>query len=195
MASRSLRIGVAHHFGWAVVVTADADHEVVDRRRIELVEPGVANAPIHHEGAGLDDVAAAALVAEVRASAVRSAAEELDRLAADVSGQVVSLSLRAWPDDFPTDITTMRRTPYEAQADSVMYRQVIAELAEANGWAVHLFDATTIEAAAVDLAGGGDVLTRPRARIGPPWNKDHRIAFAATIVASASSTREGSDRG
>jgi hypothetical protein len=30
----ALRVGIADHFGWAVAVTASADHEVVDRRRI-----------------------------------------------------------------------------------------------------------------------------------------------------------------
>ena len=63
-----MRVGIADHFGWAVVVTASDDREVVDRRRIELIEPGVAAAPIEHDGKQLDDAAAAALVAEVRAS-------------------------------------------------------------------------------------------------------------------------------
>jgi hypothetical protein len=44
-----MRLGIAHHFGWAVAVTASADRRVVDRRRIELIEPGVPTAPIHHE--------------------------------------------------------------------------------------------------------------------------------------------------
>ena len=30
-----MRLGIAHHLGWAIVVTASLDHEVVDRRRIE----------------------------------------------------------------------------------------------------------------------------------------------------------------
>ena len=64
-----LRIGIAHHFGWAVAVTASADHEVVDRRRVELIEPGVAAAPVHHEGKPLDDDAVASMVAAVRVSA------------------------------------------------------------------------------------------------------------------------------
>jgi arginase len=40
-----MRLGIADHFGRAVAVTASADHEVVDRRRIELVEAGVTQAP------------------------------------------------------------------------------------------------------------------------------------------------------
>jgi hypothetical protein len=67
-----VRLGIAHHFGWAVAVTASAGHRVVDRRRIELIEPGLPTAPIHGKGKPLDDDATAALVAHVRASAVRA---------------------------------------------------------------------------------------------------------------------------
>jgi hypothetical protein len=31
-----------------------------------------------------------------------------------------------------------------------------------------------------------EVLRRPRAALGPPWAKDHRVALAATVVAGAS---------
>jgi WD40 repeat protein len=68
-----VRVGIAHHLGWAVAVAASADQEAVDRRRIELVEPGVPAAPIHHDAKPLDDEATAALVARVRASALRAA--------------------------------------------------------------------------------------------------------------------------
>ena len=141
-----MRLGIAHHFGWAVAVTAADDHRVVDRRRIELLEPGVPAAPIHHDSEGLDDDAAAALVAAVRASAVRATTEALDELAASLPGPIVSMSLRAWPLDFPGDIAVQRRVPYEARADSVMYRQVLAEVAQARGWAVVVYDAATVEA-------------------------------------------------
>ena len=124
-----MRLGVAHHFGWAVAVTASADHTVVDRRRIELIEPGMPAAPIHHEGKPLDDAAAAVLVAQVRASAIRATSASLDELAAALPEPMVSISLRAWPLNFPDDIAVQRRAPYEARADSVMYRQVLAELA------------------------------------------------------------------
>ena len=95
------------------------------------------------------------------------------------------MSLRAWPLDFPTDIAVQRRVPYEARADSVMYRQVLAELARARGWDLHLYDAKDIEARAIGkLAERADeVLLGPRATLGPPWGKDQRMALAATIVA------------
>ena len=101
-------------------MTASADHEVVDRRRIELVEPGLSAAPIHYESARLDVTATAALVAEVRASVVRAASAALDELAAALPAPVVSISLRTWPLDFPDDIAVQRRVPYEARADAVL---------------------------------------------------------------------------
>ena len=180
-----MRIGIAHHLGWAVAVTASANHEVADRRRIELIEPALPVAPIEHESQPLPDGAAARLVAEIRASVLRATSASLDELAASLPGPVVSVSLRAWPLDFPDDIAVQRRAPYASRADSVMYCQVLSECAHARDWEVHLFDAQAVEAQAARVLGARahDVLHGPRATLGPPWTKDHRIALAATIVA------------
>jgi hypothetical protein len=35
-----MRLGIADHLGWAIAVTTSASHEVIDRRRIELIESG-----------------------------------------------------------------------------------------------------------------------------------------------------------
>ncbi len=157
-----MRLGIAHHLGWAVAVTASADHEVVDRRRIELIEPGLPAAPIHHVGGPhllhrsadpLDDDALAALVAEVRASVVRAASAALDELAVALPEPIVSMSLRSWPADFPRDVAIQRRAPYESRADSVMYCEVLATLAHDGGWAVHLYNAKNVEDAAARHAG------------------------------------------
>jgi hypothetical protein len=182
-----MHLGIAHHFGWAVAVVADDDRHVVDRRRIELVEPGVAAAPVHHDGAHLADEELARLLAEVRASARRATAASLDEIAASVPAPIRTMSLRAWDPDFPQDLPTQRRVPHEARADSVMYREVLADLAQERGWDVHLFDAKTVERLALDAAGAADdeILRAPRAILGPPWNADHRTAYAAAIVAAS----------
>jgi hypothetical protein len=127
----------------------------------------------------------AAFVADVRASARRATSAALDDIVAAVSPPITSLSLRAWPDDFPDDIARQRRVPYESRADSVMYLQVLAELADKRNWHVHFFDAKNVEAEATRLLGdrAHDVLHAPRQTLGPPWAKDHRMTLAATIVA------------
>jgi hypothetical protein len=190
-----MRLGIAHHFGWAVAVTASADSGVVDRRRIELIEPGVATAPIHHEGGPhllhrsgtpLNDNHLAALVADVRASVVRAASAALDELGIALPEPIKSISLRAWPADFPEDIAAQRRVPYESRADSVMYCKVLAELAGERGWVIHAYNAKNVEDEAMRILGdrANEVLRGPGARLGPPWSKDHRMALAATIVAT-----------
>jgi len=190
-----MRLGIAHHYGWAVAVTATAEHEVVDRRRIELIEPGLPPAPVHHEGGPHDlhrsgppltDEALTELVAQVRASVQRATAGALDELTADLAAPIRSISLRGWPADFPTDVARQRTAPYESRADSVMYLQVLADDAARRGWDVRTFDAKRVEADAAKLLGdrADEVLVGPRARLGPPWSKDHRMALAATVVAS-----------
>ena len=191
-----MRLGVAHHLGWAVAVTASSDHVVHDRRRIELVDPGLPAAPVHHVGgphmlhrqaAPVDDDELASLVAQVRASAVRVATAALDGLAASVATPIVSVSLAAWPPGFPEDIAVQRRVPYESRADSVMYRQVLADVAQRRGWAVHLYEPKSVESDAARLLGARahDVLHGPRRALGPPWSKDHRMALAATVLADS----------
>ncbi len=191
-----MHLGIAHHLGWAVAVLATGDHQVVERRRIELLEPGFPSAPVHHAAGPhpkggpaplLDDRALRALVEQVRASSTRAATASLDALCATVAQPIRTISLRAWPADFPDHIAVLRRAPFESRADSVMYRQVLTELAQERAWVVRHFDATTVETEAVAILGDrtADVLHAARTRLGPPWTKDHRLAFAATILAAS----------
>ncbi|MBO0825518.1 MAG: hypothetical protein J2P27_16945 [Actinobacteria bacterium] len=191
-----MRVGIADHLGWAVSVAASAEHKVVDRRRIELLGTGLPAAPIHHEGGTwarpgsqhLDDAALAALVSRVRAAALRVTAESLDRLAADLPEPIDVISLRHFLVEFPDDIALLRRPPYEARADAIMYRQVLAEVARQRGWRIHLYDARAVVGQATARLGTGadQVLDAPRATLGPPWTTDHRKALAATILSTGS---------
>jgi hypothetical protein len=51
---------------------------------------------------------------------------------------------------------------------------------------VRFYDAKDVERRAAGLLGerARDVLHGPRAQLGAPWAKDHRVALAATIVDS-----------
>ena len=186
-----MRVGIADHLGWAIAVTASADHDVVDRRQIELIEPGISEAPIHYESRRLDVAATTELVARARASVVRATSAALDEIAAALPAPVLSIALRDWPPDFPDDIAVQRRVPYEARADAIMYRQELSELAHARGWEVHRYDAKAVVGQAVSMLAerADEVLQGPRATLGPPWTKDHRIALAATIVAGGGAAR------
>ena len=133
----------------------------------------------------LDLAGTAALVGKVRASVARAMSAALEEIATALPAPVLSVSLRTWPFDFPEDIAVQRRAPYEARADAIMYRRELAELALARGWEVHLYDAKAVVDQAVRMLSerANEILQRPRATMGRPWTRDHRIALAATIVA------------
>jgi hypothetical protein len=194
-----MRVGIAHHLGWAVAVTVTSVDEVIDRRRIELVESGLPAAPIHHDGGfyelhrpgdPLDDVALGALVERVEASVRRATGSALDELVADLGRSITAIAVRAWPDDLPTEIAVLRRPPYESKVDSFMYCRLIAAEAEQRGCRVVRYDARRVVTDALRVIGADDdgVLARPRLTLGAPWAKDHRLACAAAIVAGASGT-------
>ena len=124
-----MRVGIYDHFGWAIAVTVDPKGEVVDRRRIELIEADVTPAPIHYDGKVLDVDGVTALLVDVRASVARASTAAFDELSAAAAAPITSISLRTWPPDFSTDVETQLRSPYEARADAIMYRQVLAEVA------------------------------------------------------------------
>jgi len=189
-----MRVGIAHHLGWAVVVTATREYKVMDRRRMELIDDSLPTAPIHHEGGThpmhgsgelRDDENLAELVSLVRESAMRSATAGFDALANSLPTPITEVAIRKWPSDFPTDVSVLRRPPFESRADSVMYCHVLADAAAARGWRVVTYDARTVESEAAIRLGerAPDVLFGPQQTLGAPWTKDHRVALAATIVA------------
>jgi hypothetical protein len=189
-----VHVGIADHLGWAVAVTASARFEVVDRRRIELLDPGLPVAPVHHEGGTWPehgskhraDADLAELVAQVRSSALRMSAESVDRLAAELPAPIESISLRSIRSDVPTDIAVLRRPPWEARIDAIMYRQLLADIARARGWRVCFYEPKQVLNLAADRLGGdaGRILDAPRATLGAPWTADHRAALAAAAAAS-----------
>jgi hypothetical protein len=88
----------------------------------------------------------------------------------------------------PTTIAA-RIADYWAQtrADGVMYRDVLAEAAQARGWSVVEYETKTVLQEAAQALGLADIsprLDEIGKALGPPWQKDHRLAAAAAIVAA-----------
>lgn len=177
---RSGAVGVADHAGWAILVTVDAAGGFVDRRRVDLVGVELPKMPYHHDAQGLPFEQAAALIERVASSARSSAAECLEALAATVAVDIAAIALRVCP---PLPETVAERLAnYRAQnvADWVMYRQALASAAVARGWAVHWYDARRV----LQHPNIAHVLDETGAALGPPWQKDHRVAMAAAIAAN-----------
>jgi hypothetical protein len=182
-------VGVSDHGGWAVLVTVARDGMLLDRRRVDLVDEGLPKLPHHHEAQGLPLDDAVALVERVRVSAERHAVLALDAVTIAVP-RILGVALRNCP-QLPAAIAE-RIKDYRAQnvADWVMYRKALASAAEARGWAVHWYDAKRVLDAARQALGVEDLdahFLHVRRAVGPPWNKDHKLAMAAAIVTAKAS--------
>ena len=184
MANASAAAGVYDHGGWAVVVCV-AGRRVIDRRRIELVEPGLPSIPHHHEAQKLPLAEAVTLVERVRASAQLCA----QRALAELPPSTKVIAIRKRPKLPPSIAERITNTWAQNRADWVMYRDVIAEAAQARGWLVSEYDTKTVLSEAAQLLGVDDIsgfMNEVRKSLGPPWAKDHRLAMAAALVAGKS---------
>lgn len=177
-------IGVSDHGGWAVLVTVARDGTLLDRRRVELVDEGLPKLPHHSEGQGLPLDEAVDLVERVRVSAEKHAVLALDAVAMAMP-RILGVALRKCQ---PLPSTVAERIKdYRAQnvADWVMYRETLASAAEARGWPVHWYDAKKVLDAASQALRVENLdahFLGVRKAVGPPWDKDHKLAMAAAIV-------------
>lgn len=184
MSNNSGFIGVSDHGGWAVLVTVARDGTILDRRRVELVDKGLPKLPHHSEGQGLPLDEAVDLVERVRASAEKHAVLALDAVATAMP-RILGVALRKCQ---PLPSTVAERIKdYRAQnvADWVMYRKTLASAAEARGWPVHWYDAKKVLDAASQALRVENLdahFLGVRKALGPPWDKDHKLAMAAAIV-------------
>ncbi|HTV21747.1 MAG TPA: hypothetical protein VMG12_23820 [Polyangiaceae bacterium] len=191
VAEQAAYVGVADHWGWAILVTVDGDGRCLDRRRVELVEAGVPAYPHHHEAQRLPLEEAVALVERVRRSVAGCAEARLEALAASVPLGIGALALRVCP---PLPATLPERlSNYTAQnvADSVMYREALARAATARGWALHWYEARHVLAQAAKTLGRESIqelLDATGVELGRPWTKEHRLAMAAAIAAGGART-------
>lgn len=178
-------VGASDHAGWAVLITVARDAKLLDRRRVALLGEGLPCLPHHHEAQGLPQRQAEALVERVRSSAEQHAREALGALAASVSTKISGIALRRYAALPPT--VAERIADYRAQtfADSAMYRDALSDAAKARGWSVHWYDPKKVflEAArALKVASIDRRLRELGKELGPPWQKDHRLAMAAAIA-------------
>jgi hypothetical protein len=158
----------------------------LDRRKVDLVDEGLPKLPHHSEGQGLALDEAVELVERVRVSAERHAVLALDAVTTAVP-RILGVALRKCQPLPPT--IAERIKDYRAQnvADWVMYRRALAYAAEARGWPVQWYDAKKVLGAAGQALRVENLnahFLRMRRAIGPPWDKDHKLAMAAAIVAA-----------
>jgi len=186
MALTPVVAGVADHSGWAILVSVSANDgspEVVDRRRVELIEPGLPKQPYEHETAGMNAAEAERLVEEVRESAVHCAERALSQLRSS------SIALRVAPlPRLPGSVAEAHASWHiRMRADAMLYHDALCTAAASLGIKVatfprgeerrHAAGAMATTAERLDL-----FLNGLRASLGPPWQQDHQAAAARAIA-------------
>jgi hypothetical protein len=193
-------VGVAEQGNSAVLVTVGPDGELLDRRRVDLT-CGLPTHPYHHEGSwavgrylnspwarAISLADAVALVKRVREAAARGARASLEALAATVPVPIASIALRVCPQLPPTTEERIADNRAANVADSVMYREALANAADARGWSVHWYDRERVFRSAAVALGGADIdafLQAMGRSVGPPWQAKHKLAAAAALAARA----------
>jgi hypothetical protein len=193
-------VGVAEHGNSAVLVTVAPGGELLDRRRVDLTR-GLPTHPYHHEGSwavgryltspwarAIPLADAVALVERVRESAAAGARESLEMLAATVPVPIAGIAIRVCPKLPPTTQERIADCRVANVADSVMYREALADAAEARGWSVHWYDRERVFRDAAVALGGEDIdafLNAMGRWIGPPWQAKHKLAAAAALAVGA----------
>ena len=194
MKGRPCVVSVADHAGWAHVVCVAAPGkvpEVVERRRVTLIDAGLPTLPYHHETLRMRVDKADALIARVRRSIAACAARALHGFVADLAPtySVVALAIREPPfPELPETVATVRQS-YRLQcaADGMMYQFALCQAARDLGLEVHLCrrGEETARAAARLEVRPDDVESFVSGRgrpPGPPWTEEHRRAYAAGIA-------------
>jgi hypothetical protein len=193
-------VGIAEHGNSAVLVTVAPRGELLDRRRVDLTR-GLPTHPYHHEGSwavgrylnspwarAISLADAVALVERVRESAARGARAILEALATTVPVPIASIAIRVCPQLPPTTEERIADSRAANVADSVMYREALANAAEARGWRVHWYDRERVFRDAAAALGGDDIdafLHAMGRSIGPPWQAKHKLAAAAALAVAA----------
>jgi hypothetical protein len=188
-------IGTAVHNGWVILVTVADDHgrpRVVDRRRVELVPPGVPSQPYHHEGLSLPFAEADAIVRRVQDAVLRCARTAL---AAYIEERATTADVRAItlprPRDVPWDLAEVlagRQTVYVA--DRHLYEVAVARAASALAIDVVTYPRKgefAFAASALQLPERAvrTCASRARTTVGAPWRQEHQEAMAAALGALA----------
>lgn len=171
-------LGWRSHSGWAVLVVvrgSAAAPEVLDRRRIELVDESLPRQPYHAVvERGLATPAAAALIASVEQAALEAAVAATRSASRDFAVEAVAVvgRMRNLPNEL-TRILASHALLHAAEGD--LYEQALIGAATRVKVPVLLMEPDRIE---VDprLAAAG-------ATLGPPWQEDHKLAAAAALAA------------
>jgi hypothetical protein len=186
--------GFKAHSGWAALVVLGGSKdapEIVDRRRVELVEEEWAKAP-YHAAEELEAVEARILVRKGVKAAHENAKrqmKELIRRSEKLGNQVVACAVlmgAPMPDWTTAEILAVHFRMHKAEG--VLFREALSGAATACKIRfVPVPEKTLSEFAQRSLKIPGGVLSKKLVElgkeIGPPWGKDQKDSTLAALVA------------
>lgn len=184
-------IGIRDHSGWAAAVVVAGDPAVpvvLQRRRLSLLEPGMAAEPYHAVAAVPVELASARL-RESYESALRCARDEIRLAVADLKAtghEVVAMGggVSASPVRLPLE-RILKAHPLVHASEGELFRDALAEAAESLGLNVRRFPWKEIWPQ-LQAELGIDARERAHAlgaNLGPPWAADQKEAAAAAWLA------------
>jgi hypothetical protein len=185
--------GFRCHSGWATLVLATGSApqgEVVARRRVPLIEPGVARQP-YHAAEPLALARAESLIARALASVARATRHSLS--AALEHARATGLDVRCAGvllgsgRPLPSLDKVLRSHALIHAAEGELYRDAIRDACEAAGLRVVGIRDKQVGAWAAKLLGGPQALAQRLASLGrvlgPPWREDEKHAALAAWAA------------
>jgi len=188
--------GISDHIGWAELVTLtvrDRAPVILDRRRVELVEPGLPSAPYHHEGLALPLAAAELVIRKTRASIVEHCRRVVEALKSTWGVDAIVIQESPYKELPESVARVLDSRPLTYAADGMLYREELASQASAIGLVVHRFPRKTDQIAAASKALGSSpsgvatILAGFGQSVGAPWRKEHQQVAAAALCVLAGS--------
>jgi hypothetical protein len=181
--------GFKAHSGWAALVvvgTAGGNPELIDRRRVDLVDEAWAKAP-YHAAEELGAAKADNLVQRALDRAQRGALRELRALIERTRGAGHELAACAvlmpapMPDWSVAEILAVHIRMHKAEG--VIVPRMLALAAGECGLKLAQVPEKELEARAAKLGAIAKSVAAFGKQVGPPWAKDQRSAALAALVA------------
>ncbi|HTO75100.1 MAG TPA: hypothetical protein VMQ61_03410 [Thermoanaerobaculia bacterium] len=190
-------IGVEDHYAWANLVsltTSGPNELLLDKRRVELLDPQLTASPYHHETRQMPLSEAEKLVRDVKAAAGRRATAALSLLLGELAPatcRAIAIRVPPLPDLPPTVAEVHANTGIMNRADGMIYHQALTRAAARLELKVFYFEKDSVLELAAQARGkpARDLERQLKAlgtTLGPPWRKGHLVACAGALLAHVS---------
>jgi hypothetical protein len=190
-------IGIEDHYAWANLVsvtTSGPDELLVDKRRVELLDPHLPASPYHHDTLRMSLPEAEKLIRDVRASANNRAKSALSSLIGELApAECRGVAIRVAPlSDLPATVAEAHADTWVMnRADGMIYHQALTHAAVQLNLRVCYFEKDTVLELAAQARGKSvrDLEHQLKAfgtSHGRPWRKGHIVACAGAIFAHVS---------